>query len=67
MQILLEQYDDLLTISDVCKILRIGRNKAYELIRNNEIKHFHVGKSLKIPKVYLIEYIHESINRRCFK
>lgn len=53
---MLEKYPDILTVSDVKDILRIGRNKAYCLIRD-EIPHFKLGKIYCITKNELINYI----------
>jgi excisionase family DNA binding protein len=44
-------------VSDLQEMLNIGRNSAYNLIRENKIKHFKVGKSIKIPKIYIIEFM----------
>lgn len=50
---------DLLTVPELMSILRVGRNTAYTLINNNEIKHIRVnGKQIRIPKQYLIDYLH---------
>ena len=38
-------------------MLNIGRNSAYELLRNNIIKSVRVGKRYIIPKVYVIAYL----------
>ena len=35
---LLEDYGDILLFSDIKKILKIGKNKAYELLKNNDIR-----------------------------
>ena len=54
---LLEEYGDVLTVSDVCKILRIGKNTAYKLLQSNTIQNFKIGSVRKIPKKCLLEYI----------
>ena len=56
-----ESYPDVLEVKDLCSALRIGRNKAYELL-NTEIKSIRIGTVHKIPKIYLIEYIEKSSN-----
>ena len=48
---LLEQYDDVLTISDVCKILHIGRNTAYKMLQENEIPCLKIKRKYIIPKL----------------
>lgn len=49
-----------LSIEDICKILCIGKNSAYTLIRAGHIKHFRVGRQIRITKSALLEYINHS-------
>lgn len=51
----------LLSLDDVQKILNIGRNKAYELIRTNTIPSFKIGREWRVTKEALDKYI-ESLN-----
>ena len=48
---------DILLIPDLCKAPRIGRTKAYELVRSGQIKSIRVGNSIRIPKTFLLDYI----------
>lgn len=32
---MLEQYDDVISVKELCDILKIGRNRAYELLQTN--------------------------------
>lgn len=59
---LFNTYPDVVEVSDLQEMLNIGRNSAYNLIRNNKIKHFKVGKAIKIPKVYIIEFMQSICN-----
>jgi excisionase family DNA binding protein len=52
-----EQYNDVVTIEELAEMLGIGRNNAYLLLRNNDIKSFKNGRSWKIPKLAVIEYV----------
>ncbi|MDO4329073.1 MAG: helix-turn-helix domain-containing protein [Lachnospiraceae bacterium] len=56
------QYHDILTITDVCEILLIGRNRAYELLKTGEIHGFQLGRTWKIPKIALEEYLKKQAN-----
>lgn len=50
--------DDLplvLTVSDVSKILEIGMNTTYGLIRCGAIKSFRVGRQIRVSKSALLE------------
>lgn len=50
-------YPDLLTINDLQKMLRVGRTLTYRIINDGTIKHFRVGKNIKIPKQCVIDYV----------
>lgn len=52
----LDNYPDILTVSDVKDILRVGKNRVYSLI-NTEIPHYKLGKIYYITKNDLINYI----------
>ena len=52
-----KDYPDVVTIDQLQKMLNIGRNSAYELLKNNVIKSVRVGKRYIIPKVYVIAYL----------
>lgn len=53
-------YPDVLTITDLCRALSIGHNAAYKLVNTGAIKCIRVGRSIRIPKVYLIDYLREN-------
>ncbi len=52
-----ENYKDVVDINDLCIMLGVGKNKAYALINNGDIKSFKIGKVNKIPKAWVVEYI----------
>ena len=52
---------DLLTVKDIKQILKIGSTLTYKLIADGEIKSVKIGKSIKIPKIYLEEYINSKV------
>lgn len=54
---LLERYDDVLTISDICEILHIGKNTAYRLLQEGEIPNRKIKHKYIIPKNGIIEYL----------
>ena len=57
-----ESYDDILTITDVAEILKIGTTQAYKIVRSGELKGFKEGKDWKIPKSSLANYIKQRIS-----
>ena len=54
---MLESYPELLSIEQLCKILNIGRVKAYELLKKGEIKNKRIGKKYIIPKKSVISFL----------
>ena len=54
---MLENYNDVLLVEDIMDILKVGRNSAYKLIKNGIIKSLRIGRNIRIPKAYLIDYL----------
>lgn len=50
-------FPDMMTVSDLQTALGIGRNSAYALVRDKKIKSLKIGRNIRIPKAWLIEYI----------
>lgn len=48
---------ELMTVEQLCKILQIGKNTAYKLLQTSKIQSFKLGRSWKIPRDSVIEYI----------
>lgn len=44
------EYSDVITVDELCEMLRIGKNKAYELLRRGEINAFRCGRNWIISK-----------------
>jgi excisionase family DNA binding protein len=38
------------TVQEVAEILRIGRNKAYEMVKKEEIPSVKIGDSIRVPR-----------------
>jgi excisionase family DNA binding protein len=51
------EFTDILTIEDLQEALKIGRTTAYRIINNGKLKHIRIGKAIKIPKQFLIDYV----------
>lgn len=47
----------LLTVDEMAQILRIGRSSAYELCRQKEFPIVRIGRSIRIPRRALYEWI----------
>jgi len=51
------EYNDLVTVEDLCEMLSIGKNAAYTLLASGDLKCFRLKRVWKIPKQSVIEYI----------
>ena len=58
-----KDYPDVLSVAQLARMLNIGKTSAYELIRSNQIDHFFIGNTYKIPKVHVITYINHEIEK----
>lgn len=57
---MLEEYPDILSVEDACEALRIGENALYELLRSGKLKAYRNGRTWRIPKVAVNNFILES-------
>ena len=52
------EYPDIVDVDGLCKMLGgISRKLAYRLLNDQEIRSVRIGRSYKIPKIYVIEYL----------
>ena len=51
------EYADILRIKDVQKMLNIGRNKVYELLKSGEIKSIRIGNKYINNKKSVIDFV----------
>lgn len=56
---ILEDNLEILTVREVMELLYIGKNTAYQLLNDGEIKAFRIGTTWKIPRSSVDEYIIE--------
>ena len=52
-----KDYDDIITVEELCEMLMIGKNAAYELLGSGRIKAIRIGRIWKIPKKAVEEFI----------
>ncbi len=51
------EYDDVLSTEDVQAILHVGKSAVYTLCKEQKLKSFKIGRTWKIPKTSVCEYI----------
>lgn len=49
-----------LKVEELAVILAIGRNSAYELVRSGKIRSVKVGRTYRIPKAAVDEYLNSA-------
>lgn len=57
------EYSDIVTVDEVMKMLRLGKNTVYKLLKDDEIMNVKVGVRYVIPKQSVIEFV-STINRK---
>lgn len=57
---MLENYNDILSVKDMCDILSISRKTAYIFLQSNEVPYRRIGRHYKIPKDGIINYLMRS-------
>lgn len=55
------KYDEVFNIKDLMDYLAIGKNIAYKLLHESEIKYFKIGRVYKISKESVQEYIRKQM------
>lgn len=49
--------DDVLGVSEVTQLLRVGRNSIYGLVGRNEIPHRRVGKQIRFSRAAVMRWL----------
>ena len=56
-RIMLRDYPDIMNIEQVCQILCVSTKTGYKLINEGHLCCMKVGRTYRIPKVHLLEYL----------
>ena len=51
------EYPEIVCPETAAKMLGIGMNSIYNMLKTGELKSIRIGRLHKIPKLYLINYI----------
>ena len=57
MTAMFEQYPDVVTVRELCAMLKIGRNTAYGLVRSEAIESIRVKGQIRITKASVIKFL----------
>lgn len=50
-------YPDVVTVEQMSEMLGISTKTAYQMLKNNVIEHFMIGRIYKIPKYHILTYL----------
>ena len=50
-----------MTVEQMAKVLQIGRNAAYDLIRTGAVKKIMNGRCIRVTRASLIEYLNTAV------
>jgi excisionase family DNA binding protein len=53
----LAELPDVLTVEEAARVLRVGRNAAYELVRQGVVPSIRLGRRLLVPKLGLLRLL----------
>ena len=56
-RVMFRDYPDVVGVEQISEMLGISTKTAYRLLKDNEIKHFRVGRTYKIPKLHILSYL----------
>ena len=59
---LLKEYPEMMTVAEVAKALRIGKNKAYGLVKEGKLSALRLGGKVIVPKLCLVSFILDTKN-----
>jgi excisionase family DNA binding protein len=48
-------YNDVVTVGELAKMIKVGRNTAYELVRSGAVKSIKVGRQIRVTKQSIID------------
>lgn len=52
-----KEYPDVVNVTQLSEMLGISEKTTYRLLKENCITHFRVGRTYKIPKLHVLDYL----------
>ena len=52
-----QDFPDVVNVAQLQKMLGIGRNTAYNLLKTNKIRSIRIGKIYRVPKINILKYL----------
>lgn len=58
------EFPDLVNVTQLMKMLQIGKNTSYNLLTSHKIEAMKIGRDYKIPKQNVINYLNEMMEEQ---
>ena len=55
------EFSDVVTVTELAEMLKIGRNTAYELVRAGIIQSVRIGRQIRVSKQTVKDYLSDSV------
>ena len=59
---ILKDEPEVMTVLEAAKILRLGKNKTYDLVNSGRLSSIKVGGRIIIPKMCIVAFLTDSNN-----
>ena len=59
---ILKDEPEVMTVMEAAKILRLGKNKTYDLVNSGRLSSIKVGGRIIIPKMCIVAFLTDSNN-----
>ena len=59
-ELLFKDYPDVVGAKELQKMLGIGRNAVYKLLKEKVIASIQIGKNYRIPKAYIVDFLFQN-------
>ena len=56
-RMMFREFPDVMSLKEVCKILGVSTKTGYKLIADGQLHALKVGRSYRVPKIYLFTYL----------
>ena len=56
-RMMFREFPDVMSLKEACKILGISKKTGYKLIATGQLHALKVGRSYRVPKIYLFTYL----------
>ena len=60
--LIFRDFPDILSVLQLSRMLNINEKAAYQLVRENRIDHFKIGRTFRIPKMAVIKYMNKAVS-----